>query len=342
MKKEIERYLKFENIADVKFSKKDLRMIEKDLTEWITQKIFSKKYRGSKIDIKNRDFIKEQISYSISENKPIFLIPMFGGYKHFWNKNAPEVDFAELFVFENMTKWLAPILKVYKPGIILEFESEDITIPLVDNYPEEDLERYTESFNNLIKVFKKFAPENLEIRLMKTEHQYSLEKILEEMEKVRPKFEEEFFKKSDEEIDQLIKVASTNFRFDGKVDYTGLNDEEKRKKIIESNINNKIFLEADFGLREDYFLGKGQIPIVFTWGLGEENIDNWFVFKTTPYSFVDFWIGTGVLEKKEERFLPKVLSKTQYERISDKLRVIKVDSNFDKLKNFNQVEVYEG
>jgi hypothetical protein len=339
-KKEIESYLEFKNLADVELTKKEKRMIDIDLAEWITQKIFAKKYRGSKIYQNNRDFIKGQIKNCISKDEPLFLIPMFGGYKHFWNSHSPYVDFAELFVFENMTRWIAPILSAYKPGVILEFESEDITIPIVDNYPEEELDKYSASFRELVNVFAQFVPDNLKIRLKRTGEQYELNDVLERMERLRPEFEKKFFKKSDAEIDKLVKVATSNFRFDGKVDYTNLSEAEKREQIIKSNINNKLFLEADFEIREDYFLGGKEIPIVFTWGLGAENIDHWFTFRSTRASFVDFWIGRGVFEFRDDKLVPIILSKTQHERIESKLELIELESSFSALSNFSDVEAY--
>lgn len=43
------------------------------------------------------DDISQKIQLAVDANEPIYLIIIFGGYKHFWNDSYPHVDWAELF-----------------------------------------------------------------------------------------------------------------------------------------------------------------------------------------------------------------------------------------------------
>ncbi len=134
-------------------SPEDEEKIKHDRAQWMAGKLTLKKFRKAKVTEKTKLDILQKIRMSVKENKPIHLIVCLGGYKHFWNPSAPRADWAEFFNLVFMTEYVAPVLKIYPPGVILDYESEDAIMPVIDNYPEEHLDAYAGSFRELISIY---------------------------------------------------------------------------------------------------------------------------------------------------------------------------------------------
>ncbi len=275
---------------------------------------------------------------SITENKPIYLIILFGGYKHFWNTSYPEVDFAELFNLRMMCECVAPILAAYEPGVILDYQSEDV-IMWMDNYPESALNAYADSFKSIIKNLSKNLPNNFKISYVRAREQYDVKKLFARIEELAPKRREEWSKISKGELDLKLHRSPSNIMWKGNEDWTKLSESERQKKILESKIINETFYDADFELRGDYLCGGNHIPIVLSWGLTYENTLKWLTFGSTYASTTDFWVGRGILEYVNGKFVERVISHKQYDAIKNRLKTMKVD--FLPLKNFKEIEVYE-
>lgn len=326
---------------DYKLTNKDKRTISfGKKAEWITNKLLLKRFRKSKLHDQTRQDILDKVSLSIKENKPIYLIILFGGYKHFWNTSHPEVDWAELFNLRFMSEYIAPILAVHPPGVILDYESEDVIIPLMDNYPEETLDIYATSFKRLIEIYSKCLPNEFKINYVRSQDQYNTTKLFERIKELLPKKLEDWKKLSSEEILQRLHRSPRSIMWKGKMDWTKLSEQEKQEKIQMSKIINETYYDADFEFRGNYFTGDNHIPIVLSWGLTSENFANWLTLGSTHASSVDFWIGRGILESRNGEFIPRVVSQTQYSSIKNKLQIF--ETNLLTLKNFKNIEVYEG
>ena len=317
---------------------KDKRSIAYNKAQWITDRLTAKKFRKAGLDNNILKDISTKVQMSIKENKPIYLIILFGGYKHFWNASYPEVDFAELFNLRMMCECIAPILEAHEPGVILDYESEDV-IMWMDNYPESALNTYADSFKSLIKSISKNRPDNFKINYVRAREQYDAKKLFARIGELAPKRREEWSKISKEELDLKLHRSPSNIMWKGNGDWTKLNESEKQKKILESKIINETFYDADFELRGDYLCGGNHIPIVLSWGLTYENTLKWITFGSTYASTTDFWIGRGILEHVNGKFIERVISHKQYDAVKTRLKTIKVD--FLPLKNFKDIEVYE-
>lgn len=323
-------------------TEEDEGKIKKDKAQWITGKLLRKKFRKAKVADSTREDILHKIKTSIEENKPLHLIICFGGYKHFWNPSFPEVDWAELFNLAFMADYVAPILKVHSPGVILDYESEDVIMPLIDNYPEESLNAYAKSFQELILVYSKKIPANFKINYIRSQEQYDTSRLFVRLKEMLPEKTKQWDTLSQEEKGKRLHRTPRSIMWKGREDWTILNDREKRQKMEISKITNETYYEADAEFRGDYFTGDNHIPIVLSWGLCEENILNWLTLGSTYSSLVDFWTGRGIIENRKERFVPKVVSQGQYSKIRGKFK--KIDTlkfvSLKKLKNFNSIEVY--
>lgn len=322
-------------------SDEDKKMIEmKGKTEWITKMLLRKKFRKTKIFEETRKDILKKVALSIKEERPLYFIILFGGYKHFWNSSYPEVDWAEFFNLNFMSEFLAPVLEVHRPGVILDYGSEDVVMTLMDNYPETDLDKYAESFEEMIKFYSKHIPNNFKINYVHTGKKYDSEKLKAKIKEKLPEKKKEWEKLSNEEKKKSLHRSYRSVMWDGKEDWTRLSDIEKEGKIKESKIIEDTFYEIEAEFLGDYFIGDNHIPLVLSWGLTDENIDHWLTLGSTYASTVDFWIGRGIIEDRGERFIPRIVSKEQYNSTKTKLNKVKIDSL--SLKNLQYLEVYNG
>ena len=281
-----------------------------------------------------------KVALSIKEEKPLYFIILFGGYKHFWNYSYPEVDWAELFNLRFMGEFLSPILKLHKPGVILDYGSEDVIMTLMDNYPESDLNKYAASFNDLIMFYSRYVPENFKINYVRTGGKYDSRKLREKIIQKLPEKKREWEKLTKQEKEKKLHRSHRSIMWKGEKDWTNLSSEEKREKIEESKIIEDTFYEIEAEFLGDYFIGDNHIPVVLSWGLTEENFDHWLTLGSTYASVVDFWIGRGIIEDRDGRFIPRIVSQKQYDSIKSKLENVKV--NFFALANLQNVEVYRG
>ena len=338
MENNIKEFLKaMTTFPKYNLSAEDNKAIENSKAHWMTRKITRKKFRKTKINKNTFDEIQKKIENSIEEKRPIHFNILFGGYKHFWNDSHPYPDWAEVFNLKFMSELISPILEVYEPGVELDYSSEDIILPYMNNYPIKALDEYAKSFKKLIEFYSKNIPKNFKINYIRTGEMYNREKLIETIFKKLPKVKKEWEKISKKEKDILLHRSHRSVMWNGYKNLTNLNDKEKLKKIEESKQIEDIFYEEEDKLIGEYSYGANNIPIVLSWGLSDENIDNWLTLGSTFASSVDFWIGKGILEKRENKLIPRIISKNQYNEIKEKLTL--VDTGINNLKNLNSIEV---
>lgn len=312
-----------------------------NLTNNILDRLFLKKYRKYKIDPNVRENISKQLEQIISNNQKIIFTPAFGGYKHYWTKSYPYTDWAEIFNIKFLLEYLAPVFNSYKPGIEIEYESEEVIIEKLNNMPQKDLDKYTNSWNKLLNLFNRELNNKVEIKYTLATNSYSKEELYKAMDERYSKFEKLF--NTYEDKDYRLSKASTNIMWDGKVDLTDLNEKEKEDFVKNSRILDEVFLDADFELRSDFFLQENRILLCFSFGLWPEGAEALHIGSCNS-SMVDFWAGTGILEVREDKIIPRIISKTQFDKIKKDL--IKVPINVEQLKlineNYNYIYVYNG
>lgn len=308
--------------------------------EWITYKLLLKRFRKAKVAEKTRQDVLSKVSLSIAEDKPIYLIILFGGYKHFWNPSHPEVDWAELFNLNFMSSFCASVLAVHKPGVILDYGSEAVIMRMMDNYPETSLIVYAASFKKLIKHYSKCVPSNFKINYVDTGSKYDSEKLKKKIQEKLPEKKKQWKKFSARERKKRLHRSYRSFMWNGEEDLTTLNDAQRREKVEESKIIEDTFYEVEEEFLGDYFTGDNHIPLVLSWGLSDENIDHWLTLGSTYASAVDFWTGRGILEDRGERFIARVVSQSQYHSVRNSLK--RFETDLVPLKNFRSIEVYKG
>jgi hypothetical protein len=322
----------------------DKKAVERNKTDFILQRLFAKKFRKQKLHPNTIEEITTKVKAKIEENKPIYFTIPFGGYKHFWNPSHPETDWAEIFTLKFLTEWISPILEIYEPGVVLEFISEDMILTRMDNYPASAREKYAECFRKLLEVYKKSLPKNFEIKYFRVGDKYNKEAIISEVEKLLPERWEAYEKLSEDQKAGELKRSNRSIFWNGEKDLTNLSEEEKQKRVVESRLIELAFYDTDARpeFLGDYFTEDNRIGICFSMGLSPDNIFYWIALGSTYASQVDYWIGRGILESKDGRFVNRIVSKKQYEKIKDKLEAqeIKIEE-LSGLKNYTSIEVIE-
>ncbi len=307
-------------------------------------RLLSAKYSGSKQSDSMISLTLDKLIYSFKNKKPIIFIFGFGGYKNYHSPSFPEVDYSELFHMKYMTEFLFPIITTYKYGVILEYESEEISIQF-NNVPQEITNKYTVSFRKLLEYFiKKIEEQNdikLNYKLVIAREMYNPEDLYEKMQEYYPSMQKKFDNLTQKEQKIWFKRAKTNFLINGTEDFSHLTELELNNKIIEARINNECFLAADYDLRMDFWERSNAISLFGTWGKTPcaSPTDSGLHLKSTRASNTDFWIGTGIfkLDEKDKIIQELILSHTQYQDKKNEINYLKskdselkhISSNFD-------------
>lgn len=319
----------------------DKKSSKRDLPGYIFSKLNRKKFRRIKMSKESQETLRNKVKEKVKSNEPIHLVIPFGGYKHFWNSSHPEVDFAELFNFIYLTDYLSPILKVYKPGVWIEYMSEDMIVTRMNNYPKESLEEYSTSFRKLLDWYKsKLILSNLNIEYFRVGDRVNKEKVIDDIENLLSVKYEDFKKLSEEDKDTELKRSNRSIYWIGEKDLTGLTEEEKEKRIIESRLVELNYYDVE--AKEENmgnYLGDN-ICVCFSFGLSSDNTFDDLTLGSTYGSIVDFWIGRGLLIKNDKNDLrPSIVSKYQYENIKDSIKL--EEFNLIDLGNLKKIEVYK-
>src|SRR3989344_3565535 len=343
--KSVEKYLidLLQHIKPYQLSNEDNSVLSKGKTNFITSKLTRKKFRRRKLADKTRDAIQQKVELSIKKYIPLHFTIPFGGYKHFWNPSHPQPDYAELFNFRYITEYLSPILSIYEPGVIVEYISEDLILSRMNNYPKAVLEIYTSSFGKLLNWYKQFVPKNLEFRFFRVSDKCNPKEIIDRIEKLLPERRKKFELLSQKQKEQELHRSYRSMMWKGEKDLTSLSEKEKEERIIESRLIELAYYETEANpeILGNYLGEDNHICICFSFGLSHDNdIYQDLTLGSTFSSIVDYWIGRGILEERNNEFIPRIVSKGQYDGIKDKLKVVKI--NASPLKNLTQIEIFQG
>jgi len=343
MEKQVNEYLKnlLTHIDVPPMSAEDKANAEQDILHFIVNKITRKKFRRRKLAPQTRDAIEKKVKESVEKQIPVHLVVPFGGYKHFWNPSHPEPDWAELFNFRYLTDLVLPVLSVYKPGVVIEYVSEDMILNRMNNYSQNALEGYSKIFKELVTWYNKHIPNNLECRYFRVGDKVDKTALIKKVESLLPERRKEFESLSKEEKDKELHRSYRSMNWKGDLDLTSLNDSEKNARVIESRLIELAYYdtEAEPEFLCDYLWRDNHICICFSFGTTHDNDELQDLTLGSTYgSIVDYWIGRGILEKRGERFIPDIISKTQYEAQKEKFSVVNT-TRFLPFTNYQTIEV---
>ena len=128
-----------------------------------------------------------------------------------------------------------------------------------------------------------------------------------ELEQGRAEAEKKYLTLPKEKVEALKKQAMLNIKWQGKDDWSKLGEAEKQEKIR---------LAAIYEMAATSHLPKVAQLV--------KSPDNVLIFTKSPPDFIGIgscqtsiakhWVGFGVLEKRENSFIPRILSPSQYQK----------------------------
>jgi len=329
----LEDKLKHSAISNINAFERD-KLKKLGLADYIKMTLTSKKFRKWPVDEDVKITIDRIVNENIKADKPIPFVFPFGGYKHWSLENFPYADWAEFFFLSYYIEYLSRVAVVYKPGVILYLLSDDAAIELMNNVSNENQDLYIKSIQEVINEFAKYLPENIKLKLVRTVP--DLYKTREEYYQVltkNRKVGEEMVAKLDEAKYKAKYVMSEfNLLLNGKENLTNLNDEEKKKKIINGMILHDCVV---FNEKRGAFVRGGDKILLFT-----TKIPNGLALGMTKTSIAKFWTGMGILEDRGADLQERVLSPEQIKALKPKMLKNKV--NVIPIKGFDEIYVYNG
>lgn len=202
----------------------------------------------------------------------------------------------------------------------------------MNNVPDADQDVYAHSFNSLADQFRTHLPANVTVELKRVRDMYP----------DKSEYERELadnvkrFTKKFESLDPAIraekeKSSALNIRWDGVKDLTGLSDSEKQDAVRYGTILHDA--TCFVSKRKAFVRGEDKI-VIFS-----NRIRTSIPIGTTKTSRTKFWTGFGVLERRGNEFLDRILSPEQFEKMKTvEHEIVPVD--FVPLKNFSEIKAY--
>jgi len=329
MNTEIENFLK----SKLKPSGNWFKSSEVEIKDEIKKILYSKKFRKWKVDEVTEARTVKVIDLAMEGNKPLEVIYPQGGYKLWRFKSFPEVDWAEFFNISYVIEYLFPIAEIYKPGIKLYYYMHSLVPELHDNLKTEDINAYLESFENLLKEFRKTLPKNFSIEISKDADFYkSREHYFDTLNSYLEQAKKDFEAMSEFDKNRYFNMSKLNLKLDGKEDLTKLSESELKERILKGAYYEK----ALSYLEEPKVFTKAEDKILLFNKAGNGFIS----IGTNKTSIAKYWVGTGIIEMREDKLVDRILSPQQYEQIKDKLENVEID--LIDMKNLKNLEVYKG
>lgn len=301
------------------------------IEKFIFNKLNSSKFKAGSIPEELATKIHSIIKSSVASSKPIHLTVPFGGFKKWQLPSYPHIDWAEVFNAIHLRSYILPIATAYKPGVVIEYFSDEIFVSRMNNYPQADLDIYNDEMTKLLKYLNSYMPDNARFKFSKIRDQISQEQLMERFDKIIAELKQEWPKLPAEEQKYRIEKARRNYRIDEK--FEKLTKEEQEQAIWESTLVHDAFIFGDWEQGVPWAFGEDMIPIGFMytkkWGIH---------LKSSRSSTVQFWVGVGALEQRDSEFIPTIL--TYQQLLAAKLEEQKVaifDKDFPTLRKISLV-----
>lgn len=306
----------------------DLKKIEvvdvsKDkLVETIVNKILSKKFRKYAVDEAFREHVNKVVSNSVKKNEPITMVWVFGGYKLWRIPTAPEADWGELFSMIYFARYAKTIAEVYKPGIVFDFYSDDVIVSRMDNIPQKDVDAYQESFRKLLGFVSNYLPDNVKFTYNRVADQYGPGEFEKELEKNIEKLKSEL----PGGLPQMNEVKDALVELNVKLKPGQDEDPDWKAKVM--LVHDAYSISSK---RRPYYRSDEKLMVVNT------ALPCTIAIGTTKASVAKFWCGMGVLEKRGEKYLEKILSPSQLE----KAKLVREEVSIEGLEgeNFQEIKI---
>jgi hypothetical protein len=269
------------------------------LQDAIYNKVMSKKFRKIHADQPAIDTVKTAIKLSAESNKPIRLVLWFGGNKLWRFNEAPNIEWGELFSLIYYVNWAKYIASVYKPGVIVEYFSQDVCVERMNNVPHEQTDQYSADMLKLFEWAKPYIPDGVAIKYTRYGDFYNnRNEYYQELDTAR----KDWLQKHDGILPELDDAKKAAVELNVKLNL-GQNDDPLWREKVE------LEHRAIFGTKaiNEYSSNLSAIPHCPTWYSG------FIATGSTKKSLAKFWAGIGALERSGNKYNEIILTPKQLE-----------------------------
>ena len=287
----------------------------------ILRLLLSKKFRKYSANDDLIEHCKQAITGQVAKSEPINITFVHGAYKLWRLDESPNVDWAELFSLMYYTNWVKGICQVYEPGVHFDFFVDDWIVPILNNFPENDIDSYLDSYNQLVDFLKPFQPDNLKMTVTPVGSQFESKEKFEEM------LREETDKLNQDGLPDLDDATRLMVELNVKLTSEQEKDPQWREKVWQVH---KAYMpvkkSVNYHYRPDKVLAFTQpLPSGTTISVG-----------TTKSSIMKFWVGVGALKLKGDSYQETILSPAQIESEKFDWEETKIErlngKNFEKIR----------
>lgn len=294
------------------------------LAAFIIEAVLSKKFRKYSITGAFQSHLHRAVALNIQRNEPIKFAWPFGAYKLWRLEEAPEADWAELFSLIYFSNWVRPIAEHYGPGVWFDFSSDEVIVEKMNNIPQSDTQAYARSFLGLIDFMEKFLPKNVRFTLTPVRSRYTPEEFEAEFAEKMGKMQKERNGQWPEVSEADKRTIELNVKLNPGQDSDSL-WREKNKAIHDSY--------AAMSKRRPYFRAEDKIMVTAT------SFPNTITVGTTKTSVAKFWVGSGVLRRRDDSFIEHILSPAQLQKTQCEWQPLSIDGL--KGKNFTKIRIVQ-
>lgn len=292
------------------------------LEEAVYAKVMSKKFRKVKAGDDAVRLTKEAIKLFIKDNKPVRILEMFGGNKLWRFAEAPEIDWAELFSFTYFAQWARLIASVYKPGVIFEYFSQDISVESLNNVSRSETNKYSEGFKKMLAFVKPYLPENIQFEYVR---HYDLFKNPADYDKEIDEAKKTFLKQNNGKYPEMTDVMKAATALNVKLKPGQDKDPQWMEKVEWEH--QSIFITPT--------LKKIMDDPAKIWTCPTYYPDS-VVTGSTKRSYAKFWAGVGALQKERDSYAELVLTPRQLETAQFDWQDVEIEGldgkNFKKIR----------
>jgi hypothetical protein len=317
-----------------KLNPEDTALLEKNgINEFIYSKLTSKKFRKFKMDEACIERTKNAIHLRIENNEPVNIVYPQGGYKLWRLPSSPTVDWAEYFNISYVLEYIASIAAAYKPGVHIVYFMHTLLMELHDNLIVDEIQDYVDSFENLLQEFRKYLPANISISILRDADLYSRDEYFQALENGKTRAEEKYKTWDEKQKIRYAKMSELNIKWNGKEDWTKLSKTRKEEKIYLAALYETAAMSELTRINEK--VKPANNVLVFTKGTPA-----FIGIGSTKASMAKFWVGFGVLQIKDDSFLPIILTPSQY---TDALKsdYENIPVNLINYTNFNEILLFK-
>lgn len=252
----------------------------------ISERLTSKKYRGSSLDNNVEERVKFVVENVVTHQSPLRLIVPIGGYKSPSSQEQHRCGWSEMFAIANICELVAPICAFHEPGVEVEFSSDQAVVPTLTKATPELLERYAAQFEQLISHFQIKQRPNLRLRQSQLNEYYDTAQLIQDMTRIGRELEASWYTKLSH-MQRLRQQQSATNNFFSK---TPGGAAQPFEEIQRSICQHEAYLRIDKESRKHILFADNTIPVALRKGL-----KGWLHLGSNRRSAVQFWVGSGLL-----------------------------------------------